>query len=997
MSRACRVSHSEWERNKEHIRALYLDQDKSLDDLVTSMAKRHGFHASKAQYIRKLGTWNMKKYSSKEAWKHADALVRKRKVDGKDTEIIMNGKLVSAKKLKKELGRYAWQRTHGQQSLAGDAPPVVARTPPSFAMPFIQGRTIPWFQFQDRLHSLMARNLTMVPNLELDLSPSGNQVGLLPFVNDVLMPRSSAKTLSDVVSAIQDQMPRAPDFDATAQVGRCGPDHGSLALQWALYRCTNNLLRPRQIDELLDVISSSGNLAVLKGICRLSVPTTRILLSKLLPSAIRLRDLALADFLLEQGADREASYSRDPSFTILQAAANDHKDDVVQLLLEHRANPSHANADGETPLHLALTRPGGLSTARLLVQAGADLNPPSRGRCRSPLMRAVANGGKDTVRLLIKAGADVNFSLPSGDSALQIAVDARDVKMVRVLLNAGADPNLGADLRLSLPLHGIGNPSRLPLGAVAASTGVGSNFSETFEQRGRRRKIIDMLLQAGASVNAIPPFSSQGCAETAMQAAARSGDFDICSLFIFRGGDIRAPAIGEWGMTCLQAAAFSGNFELVLFLLGVGADINEATSKPGWTVLQAAASSGNIELVNLFLHMGANVNHQSPMTALEVAVDNRHIPVVRRLLDAGADINQIGRLGPALFSAARNQDAQLFDLLMAQGADPDPPNCYVSPLMVAIHEEWVHGARLLIQAGADVNKPCTKPTSYDLPQHLDWDWDLTVPLVAAVMTDDVEFVQMLLDAGARLDGQTSRCLDLAVRSRSGDIVQLLLQYGANPNQISLGSKAVAPIHAAVMAEDWSVDTEVLATLIAFGANVNASSGEGYPLEIITNAISDMSLHPSERHGFVEARDLLLQAGANPGLFNHKHSKLQYAVKKGDIARVQSFISSGEDLNEPANDNGGATALQYAAIHGHFNIAMLLIENGAHINAPGAKIHGRTALQGAAENGRLDIVHLLLECDDEPDLLEERRHDAAGYAEEEGHRVIAQILREWKRS
>ncbi|KAJ4218153.1 hypothetical protein NW759_008746 [Fusarium solani] len=117
MSRADRIPHSKWESNKKHIRALYLDQDKSLDDLVTSMSEEHDFHATRAQYIRKLGTWNMKKYSCKEDWKHADTLIRKRKVEGKDTEIFINGKLVSAKKLKKELGRYAWQQTHGQQPL----------------------------------------------------------------------------------------------------------------------------------------------------------------------------------------------------------------------------------------------------------------------------------------------------------------------------------------------------------------------------------------------------------------------------------------------------------------------------------------------------------------------------------------------------------------------------------------------------------------------------------------------------------------------------------------------------------------------------------------------------------------------------------------------------------------------------------------------------------------------------------------------------------------
>lgn len=46
MSRADRIPRSEWESNKEHIRALYLDQDKSLDDLVTSMSEEHDFHAT---------------------------------------------------------------------------------------------------------------------------------------------------------------------------------------------------------------------------------------------------------------------------------------------------------------------------------------------------------------------------------------------------------------------------------------------------------------------------------------------------------------------------------------------------------------------------------------------------------------------------------------------------------------------------------------------------------------------------------------------------------------------------------------------------------------------------------------------------------------------------------------------------------------------------------------------------------------------------------------
>ncbi|RSL91197.1 hypothetical protein CEP51_000383, partial [Fusarium floridanum] len=152
MPRARKIPRSEWERNKQSICALFIDRDKSHEELVLSMAEEHGFHASKAQYIRQLGEWNIKKYSTKKDWKHADALVRKRKIDGKETEILMNGKLISAKKLKKELGRYGWQQTY-DQSFTEDAPEgVIARTPPSSMPTSIRVRVLPWFQFRDELH-----------------------------------------------------------------------------------------------------------------------------------------------------------------------------------------------------------------------------------------------------------------------------------------------------------------------------------------------------------------------------------------------------------------------------------------------------------------------------------------------------------------------------------------------------------------------------------------------------------------------------------------------------------------------------------------------------------------------------------------------------------------------------------------------------------------------------------------------------------------------------
>jgi UDP-2,3-diacylglucosamine pyrophosphatase LpxH len=61
---------------------------------------------SKAQYVRKLKKWRLEKNSTKDKWEFAASQVQKRRLEGKETEVIINGRLVSAKKLKKEMARY---------------------------------------------------------------------------------------------------------------------------------------------------------------------------------------------------------------------------------------------------------------------------------------------------------------------------------------------------------------------------------------------------------------------------------------------------------------------------------------------------------------------------------------------------------------------------------------------------------------------------------------------------------------------------------------------------------------------------------------------------------------------------------------------------------------------------------------------------------------------------------------------------------------------------
>ena len=114
---------------------------------------------------------------------------------------------------------------------------------------------------------------------------------------------------------------------------------------------------------------------------------------------------------------------------------------------------------GFTALHFA-AREGHMETARLLLDAGSDVNQVTAGDQSSPLLVAVINGNYDLARELLEAGADPNV-VSDDDAAplfatLNIEWSLRTwypqpqafrqqetdyLELMELLLKAGADPN----------------------------------------------------------------------------------------------------------------------------------------------------------------------------------------------------------------------------------------------------------------------------------------------------------------------------------------------------------------------------------------------------------------------------------------------------------------------------------------------------------------------------------------------------------------------------
>jgi uncharacterized protein len=94
---------------------------------------------------------------------------------------------------------------------------------------------------------------------------------------------------------------------------------------------------------------------------------------------------------------------------------------------------------GDTGLHIVVQRMDAL-WVRFLLQRGADPNIRNK-RGVAPLQLATSTGFLEGAEELIKGGANVNISDQTGETPLIAAVHARNVPMVRMLLDKGGDPD----------------------------------------------------------------------------------------------------------------------------------------------------------------------------------------------------------------------------------------------------------------------------------------------------------------------------------------------------------------------------------------------------------------------------------------------------------------------------------------------------------------------------------------------------------------------------
>ncbi len=303
------------------------------------------------------------------------------------------------------------------------------------------------------------------------------------------------------------------------------------------------------------------------------------------------------------------------------------------------------------------------------------------------------------------------------------------------------------------------------------------------------------------------------------------------------------------------------------------------------TALFEAVQNNDVAAVRRLIKQGADpdtMNRSDCYTPLNVAIEERHLEIVRVLLEAGA--TSVKGIVDNLEEAITDKNVELVKLLLSYGADPNggaPASSRVTrPLMEAARVGSMKIVEVLLAAGADKTQQ-----NENLRTAADIANENGFPKIVAKLSPPVAKRSKGKPA---FDPAEVRKLKREIERGNVKAVAKLC-VGKQLDQDFVSDLRTTPLIFAI----WKKNLEVIQAIVEAGASLTFWAGE-FPLEA------------AARGGSLDVMDLLVRLGADVNYrVPHGPTALTSAIEQEQVESVKWLMQHGADPH--SKDYMGRTA------------------------------------------------------------------------------------------
>jgi ankyrin repeat protein len=525
---------------------------------------------------------------------------------------------------------------------------------------------------------------------------------------------------------------------------------------------------------------------------------------------------------------------------------------------------------------------GHLEMVDVLLGEGADVNAPTRdgsntsGGAMAPLHFAIKNGSRELTEKLIHHGAEVRCQFVG--NLLVAAIQHGDHDIIQLLV-AKAPPNeLGrfevrfGELTLEKGGFYLGLPNYRWLCPLTASIFV------------QEWALINQLLQREQFLG-----------------SDRSSD----------------DPPGHRRLTPLWASIYRGNITLARWFINNGAEVNDEAA------LEYAGAHEDPDLLALLVEELSTEERRGQPNALHLALhramQHGRLRNARRILDSGiVDVHAFAEDRTLLRHALRSPPVhrqEFVRFLLDAGTGPDT----ITESLTNRSRSGLPPYTGLLEATKQRDPGCVEII---LDRQAKTNGEAPLRLQLAAFEGKSEIVRMLLNRGQDPDavspcpnvydrgGARGTSVQNATTQKHGDILEMLLRRRANPNATTMHCR-----HTALQIACRDGSLELVELLLEYGADVNAPPAERHGATALQFAAIG---------GYLGIAHLLLEMGADvnavPALFEGR-TAFEGAAEHGRVDMVQLLRNAGADITEA----GGQfeRALERATKNGHLAVRSLL--------------------------------------------------------------------------